>query len=71
MRAVNTFVLRTGAGQKGGCTLEILDYIDMRGDGDCPVPASNAWHTHNFVPEMLQRLRSEMSAGALDAGRML
>ncbi|KAK9844024.1 hypothetical protein WJX81_002213 [Elliptochloris bilobata] len=70
VRAVNSFVLRTGAAPGGGSSLEILDYVDLRGD-DCPVQASNTWHVHSFVPEMLQRLRAEIAAGALDAGRML
>lgn len=69
MRAINTFVLRTSAAAVGGSTLEILDFFDMRGDDDFMAPPqANAWHTHDFIQEIMQRLHAEMAAGVLSAG---
>ena len=68
MRAINTFVLRTGAAPGGGSTLEILDFFDMRGDDFMAAPQANAWHAHHFVQDIMQRLHAEMAAGVLSAG---
>lgn len=68
MRAINTFVLRTSAAAGGGSTLDILDFIDMQGDDFMAAPQANAWHTHHFVQDIVQRLHVEMAAGVLSAG---
>lgn len=71
VRAINTFALRTGAARSSGSALQILDFFDMRGDDFMPTPEANRWHAHAFVQDMLARLRAQMAAGALDAGRTL
>jgi hypothetical protein len=71
VRAINTFALRTGAGRGGGAALQILDFFDMRGDDFMTTPDANRWHAHEFVQDILGRLRAAMAAGALDAGRTL